>query len=205
MNSLRQPGGALRWDELLSSEEIIEWMTSHRKPRRLWRRQGKSRPIVYRFIFPEFADENGSHTSCYVGEGGDFGRLSSHFSSTDSQEKRNRDGELILDKMWQVKGAVQNSRGELRLEILHIEGSIDLHGITLNQHSLDDLFARRLLENWAIFHAEYVEKLRPLNRGISQTGKDLRRLLLKSQRNRASLGSYVDPQQEIDKMRGESL
>jgi hypothetical protein len=124
-----------------------------------------------------------------------------------SQEKRNEEGKLVLDKGWQVKGAVQNSRGRFRLEILHIEGSIDLYGVTLNQHSLDNLFARRLLENWAILQAEYVERLRPLNRGISQTGRDMHRRLPrpKSQGSRAQVGSYVDPQKEIDKMRGGSL
>ena len=185
MMSFQQSVGLLRWEPLLSSEDIIEWMQSRKKPRKLWRMRGNSQPIVYRFIFSEFVDENGRHTSCYIGEGGDFRRLSSHFSSPVNREKRSSGGQLILDKGWQVRGAVQNSGGKFLLESLHIDGSINLFGVTLNQQSLDDPFARRLLENWAILHAEYAENMHPLNRGISQSGKDLLRKLRASRKHRS--------------------
>jgi hypothetical protein len=177
----------MSWRELVPSEDVKEWVKTHRKPHKLWRLAKNSYPIVYRFVFPKSTDENGSHTPCYVGEGGDFGRLARHFSSTGNKEKRSKSGELLMDKGWRVRGAIQNSHGEFRLEILHIEGSIDLHGVTLNQHSFDDPFVRRLLENWTILYAEYGEKLHPLNRGVSQGGKDLFRKLKASRRSRPEI------------------
>jgi hypothetical protein len=189
VNLIRQSTGEMNWQELLPSEDLKEWVTTHRKPRRLWRLKNSSEPIVYRFVFPTCIDENGSHTPCYVGEGGDFGRLAWHFRSNRIREKRGKTGELILDKGWRVQGGIQNSDGDLRLEILDIKGSINLNGITLNQHSLSDPFVRRLLENWTILHAKYVEKLYPKNCGISQEGKDLLRKLKMSRKGRLSLSA----------------
>jgi hypothetical protein len=79
-----------------------------------------------------------------------------------------------------VRGAIQNSLGKCHLQYLTIEGSVDMCGVKLNQHSFEDYFSRLLLENWAIFHAERFENLRPLNRfirtGIHQGTKDFLRL-----------------------------
>jgi hypothetical protein len=81
---------------------------------------------------------------------------------------------------WSVRGSVQNSLGKCHLQYLTIEGSVDICGVKLNQHSFEDYFARLLLENWAIFHAEGFEMLRSLNRnipiGIHQGTKDFLRL-----------------------------
>jgi hypothetical protein len=79
-----------------------------------------------------------------------------------------------------VRGAIQNSLGQCYLQRLTIEGAVKICGVILNQHSLDDHFARLLLENWAILHSERFQNLRPLNRdiptGIHQSTKDFLRL-----------------------------
>ena len=85
-----------------------------------------------------------------------------------------------MESGWSVRGAIHNSVGKCHLQYLTIEGSVDMCGVILNQHCFEDYFARLLLENWAIFHAERFEKLRPLNRdivrGIHQGTKDFLRL-----------------------------
>jgi len=159
--------GKLVWQVLLSSKEIAEWAKSRKQPRKLWRVGDVSRPGVYRFVFPE-------DRSCYIGVAGHFGtRLRDHICPKVDQES---DGSAKVESGWSVRGAVQNSIGKCHLQYLTIEGAIKIYGVELNRHSSDDLFARLLLENWAILHSERVEKLRPLNRdiptGIHQSTKD---------------------------------
>ena len=192
---LKQDSGALIWEPLLSPEELRTFFQSRRRPASLYRRRNVSRPIVYRAIFPEHVDENGAHTPCYIGEGGDLRRLSNHFKSEVPDDVRDRAGNLDLPGGWWIRGAIQRSGGNFRLEILKIDGFINFGGIVLSQASLDDPFARRLLENWAILHARDVEKLRPYNRGISQSGKDLFRKLKASRESRSkseSLHTVID-------------
>jgi hypothetical protein len=50
-------------------------------------------------------------------------------------------------------------------------------GVRLNQHDFDDLFARRLLENWAILYSEQIDHFYSLNRAISQGSRDLHRMM----------------------------
>jgi hypothetical protein len=183
MNAFRQRSGALIWEPLLSSEELKKWVLTRKKPRQLYKRGQISRPIVYRLIFTPFVDENGAHTPCYVGEGGDIQRLSNHMRLDMPTSITRKYKGKTLPGGWWVRGAVRKSGGDLRLEILKIEGCVNIAGITLSQSSLDDVFARRLLENWAILYARDTEGLRPYNRGISQSGKDLLRKL-KASRNR---------------------
>jgi len=75
-----------------------------------------------------------------------------------------------------VRDEVCKSLGKCYIQQLTIEGSVNLCGVELSQDSFKDYFARLLLENWAIFHAERFENLRPLNRqivtGINQDMKD---------------------------------
>jgi hypothetical protein len=79
-----------------------------------------------------------------------------------------------------VRGAIQNSLGKCYLQYLTIEGAVKICGVELNQHDFDDLFARLLLENWAILHSQKFDNLRPRNRaiptGIQQSTKDSLRL-----------------------------
>jgi hypothetical protein len=184
----------LTWRELVSADEIRAWVVGGKTPKRLGSRRVHSEladPGVYRFIFPEEVDKNSSHTPCYVGEGGNLGeRLRDHFSLRGVQEKRKK-GELVDYSGWQVRGSIQNSRGEFSLQVLKIEDSISLLGVRLNQHSFDDLFARRLLENWAILYSEQIEHLYPLNRAISQGIRDLH-LMMKD----ASTGSHSNSTME---------
>ncbi len=171
MSGPSQSSGQLVWQELLSPQEIEEWAESRKEPRKLWRVGGISRPGVYRFVFPE-------DRSCYIGVAGHFGtRLHDHICPRINQ--KSEDSARNVSGCF-VRGAIQNSLGKCHLQYLTIEGSVDMCGVKLSQHSLEDYFSRLLLENWAIFHAERFENLRPLNRfirtGIHQGTKDFLRL-----------------------------
>ena len=162
--------GQLVWKELLSSEEIQEWALSRKQPRKLWKVDGVSRPGVYRFVFPE-------DKSCYIGIAGHLGtRLQEHICP-----KINQKSEHAAKKVSgrRVRDAVHSSLGKCNLQCLTIQGSVNMCGVELNQYRFEDYFARLLLENWAIFHAERFEELRPLNRdivtGIHQGTKDFLR------------------------------
>jgi len=161
----------LVWQELLSSKEIAEWAKSRKQPHKLWRVDDVSRPGVYRFVFPD-------DRSCYIGVAGHLGtRLRNHICPKINQKPN---PSRKMESGWSVRGAIHNSVGKCHLQYLTIEGSVDMCGVILNQHCFEDYFARLLLENWAIFHAERFEKLRPLNRdivrGIHQGTKDFLRL-----------------------------
>lgn len=161
----------LVWQKLLSPNEIAEWARSRKQPRKLWRVGGVSRPGVYRFVFPE-------DQSCYIGVAGHFGtRLHDHICPRINQ--RSEDSAQNLSG-WSLRGAIQDSLGKCYLEFLTIESAVNMCGVELNQHSFDDLFARLLLESWAIFHSEQIDKLRWRNRdirtGIHQGTKDFRRM-----------------------------
>jgi hypothetical protein len=172
MTARQQSTDALIWEPLLPPAEILDWFNSRKKPQKLRRLKGISHPIVYRAVFTEFIDENGRHTPCYIGEGGDFRRLSSHFRPDRDQSFRPKMG-----GGWRVRGHIQNSGGKFRLEILKITRPVNIGGVILSESSFDDPFARRMLENWAILYSRDVEKLRPLNSGLSESAKDLTRKL----------------------------
>jgi hypothetical protein len=171
MSGPSQPDGKLVWQELLSAKGIEEWAVSRKQPRKLWRVGGISQPGVYRLVFPE-------DRSCYIGVAGHFGtRLHDHICPKTNQESEHPAKNV---SGWSVRGAIHNSLGKCHLQYLTIEGSVNMCGVKLNQHSFEDYFSRLLLENWAIFHAERFEELRPLNRdivtGIHQGTKDFLRL-----------------------------
>lgn len=181
MMSLPRLGGKLVWRDLLSPEEIRAWVVDGKKPVQLSSNE-LAYPGVYRFIFPEQVDGSARHTPFYVGEGGNVGkRLGQHFAPSSSKEKRDAKGILTLKSGWQVRGSIQNSRGECALQILSIEGSVNVGGVILSQHSFDCPFGRKLLENWAIIYSQRLDKLRQLNRGVSQSGKVLIREIHKKQ------------------------
>jgi hypothetical protein len=186
MKDLQQATGELVWEPLLTPEEIVEWWKTRRRPRKLWRIRGMSTSLVYRFVFDECDGSGGRHTPCYIGEVGDYGRLSQHFS----EEEQGRGsppkqaGDPATAAGWWIRGAVQMSRGNFRLETLKIKGSIRFMGVILNQDDLQDPHARRLLENWAILHARNMENLYPYNCGISQGTKDFRRMAKATSRKR---------------------
>jgi len=172
----------LRWLDLLPPNDIQSWTLKHKMPHHL--HGTLSFPVVYRFVFPQFKDENGSHTPCYVGEAGRLGRrLSDHFRKPD-KEQRDKSGKLMLKAGWSLRGAIQRSEGKFALQVLTIEGGFDFFRVVLSQHSFDDPFERRLLENWAIRSSELDDHLHLLNRGISQPAKDLLRMIKTVRRKR---------------------
>jgi hypothetical protein len=190
-----QSCGNLSWKELLPPEQVKEWWRTRRKPQDLWR-EAQSRPGVYRFVFSERADGNFKHTPCYIGEAGDIGeRLSEHFSACESEERRGKDGELLLESGYQVKGEITNSAGDFLLQVLTLEGSLNLFGVVLNKTSFDDIFSRKLLENWAILHAERSEKLYLLNRGMSQGTKDFWRRAKAARQNEEAHEATLEREQ----------
>lgn len=158
----------LHWQELLSRDEIHNWVHHRQVPRRLL--TDLASPGVYRFIFPEARDENAAHTPCYVGEAGNIGsRLRDHFrlepSGTDERREVGRRG---LRAGWQVRGSIQNAAGEFQLQVLMITGAVTMCGLTFGPNSvsnpLDDSFLRKMLENWAILASEHIDHFWPLNR-----------------------------------------
>lgn len=88
---------------------------------------------------------------------------------------------------WQVRGSIQNSVGDFRLQVLTIARPVNLCGLTFDSDTItnpfENSFLRRMLENWAILTSEYVDHLRPLNvRGTPHILADL----LKEVRKRSS-------------------
>lgn len=189
MSAVAQPGGELIWEELLTPPEIRAWVMECARPERLKREL--SSPGVYRFIFPEFKDENGRHTPFYVGEAGNLGsRLASHFAQGSDAVRRDKNGLIHFRAGRRLRGAIQGSLGEFSLEVLRVEGSIDFSGVKINQDIFKNTFGRRLLENWALLQSIQAEHPRHLNAGLKQQGnglRDLRKRVIEKSRKRLSL------------------
>jgi hypothetical protein len=108
----------LRWKDLLSQEEIENWVLRQKRPRRLSKELAFAG--VYRFVFPEARDGSIAHTPCYVGEAGKISRrLREHFRlegvdthlSGEQNEPKLRPG-------WQIRGSIRNSAGDFKVEVL---------------------------------------------------------------------------------------
>jgi hypothetical protein len=148
---------------------------------------------VYRFVFPEARDGSSAHTPCYVGEAGKLNkRLLDHFQVE-------RHGTLRLRPGWAVRGAIRNSEGDFKLQVLTIEGPVNFCGLTFGPDSIptpfEDSFLRRMLENWAILASEYVDHLHPLNRrGTPHTFQDLlKQVRKKSSKKKKAAGAAQKP------------
>jgi hypothetical protein len=167
----------LDWQELFSPEEVKRWALKREKPERL-QNEDFAFPGVYRFVFPMDADGTDPQTfHCYVGETGDVGkRICDYFVLRGVREVRNTDGTLKDYDGWPVRGEIQNSRGVFSIQILRIEGCLEIYGVKLNATCFDDHFSRILLENWAILHAKQIDKYHVLNCGVDQGIKYLQRM-----------------------------
>ena len=169
MNDTSQLALKLDWQELFSSEEIKRWALKRKRPERL-QNEDFAFSGVYRFVFPMDLDGTVRQTPyCYVGEAGEVGkRLCDYFIRRGAREVRNTVGTLKDYDGWPVRGEIQNSRGVFSIQILRIEGCLEMYGVRLNATCFDDPFSRILLEHWAILHAKQVEKYHVLNHGIDQ-------------------------------------
>jgi hypothetical protein len=158
----------LHWRELLSSDEIRNWVNRQQVPKRLSTELGH--PGVYRFIFAEARDGNSAHTPCYVGEAGKIGmRLLHHFRQEgQTADQLGAQGTRRLRAGWYVRGSIRNSGGDFKLQVLSVEGPVNFCGLTFGPDTIpnpfENSFLRRMLENWAIVASEYVDGLQPLNR-----------------------------------------
>jgi hypothetical protein len=164
MTAPSQTNGQLVWRELLSTKEIEEWAVSRKQPRKLWRVDDHSWPGVYRFVFPK----DKPLPLCYIGEACHIGRrVRDHICPTAKQQS---EGTTKDSPGRRVRDAIKNSIGSCFLQHLTIDGYAKICGLELNQERFVDLFARRLLENWAILDSEQAskgpDKLLPLNRDI---------------------------------------
>jgi len=177
MNDTRRLALKLDWQELFSPEEINRWALKRKRPERL-QNEDFAFSGVYRFVFPLDADGTVRQTPfCYVGEAGEVGkRLCDYFIRRGAREVRDTDGNLKDYDGSQVRGEIQNSRGMFSIQILRIEGCLNLYGVKLNATCFDDPFSRILLENWAILHAKQIEKYHVLNRGVDQGTRFLQRM-----------------------------
>jgi len=147
----------LSWQELLSSEEIQGWAENHRRPHK----NGLLRAGVYRFIFPD--------KRCYLGEAGHLGnRLTRHINphQTIVAELCPNEDNCASNCKYKVCCAVRRSIGQCLLQVLTIDGTIKLCGLTLSQNDLTNESVRLLLESSAI-HSSIDEDLRPLNYGYA--------------------------------------
>jgi hypothetical protein len=125
----------LRWQDLLSEEEIQNWVHRQQRPKRLSKELAYAG--VYRFVFPEARDGDGAHTPCYVGEAGKISkRLLDHF-----RLERQRLGNHKLRAGWGLRGSIRNSGGDFKLQVLTSEGPVNFGGLT----------------------SEHVDRLHPLN------------------------------------------
>lgn len=206
MSKHSQSSGRLVWRELLSSKEICQWVVDGKKPERL--RQDPSVPGVYRFVFTAIEDENGEHTPFYVGEAGNIhARLCYHFGQGPKVVRRDANGTPVFRPGWRLRGKIRISEGKFTLEYLDIEGFVDLCGVTLNKSSFESPFARRLLENWGLLCSISGASPRHLNVGPTQQARDFinlfKNLRQAKQGPRKPVGEYVDPNEEIEKMRSE--
>ena len=174
MSGPSQSNGHLVWQVLLSPKKIKKWAESRKAPVEVRKVKSKidyaaSMPGVYRFIFPD------DH-SYYIGEAQHLGtRLHCHICP--NAERQSEDTAKNRTKR-RVSDAIKNSIGKCSLEYLTIDGTLAICGLTLDQNSFGDPFARLLLENLAILQAEKTEKTwRSLNRkvpaAIPQSTKDL--------------------------------
>ena len=172
MSTQPYSNGKLIWRELLTADEINAWINRLKVPERL--KRDLSFPGVYRFIYSSFLDENGTHQSCSVGQGGNVGkRLRDHFRPDRKEWKRGKNGIPKAPSGWHVRGALERSQGKCELQILTVEGAFDLNGVTINQDSFDDPIARTLLENLGLLYSEKIDNLSPTNRNrTSQTMKN---------------------------------
>jgi hypothetical protein len=181
VSDFRRSLRGLVWREVLSQEEIKLWVSDYKKPTSVIQKT-LAHPGVYRFIFPEQVDGTAKHTPFYVGEAGNIGkRLCYHFGPPKKRDEQLDFSNIVLKPGWQVRGAIQNSDGDLSVQILCIEGSVEFCGLILGQSCFDSLHARRLLENWAILYSDHIEKLHPLNLGLTETGKAFWRMRQLSQ------------------------
>lgn len=180
MNVQQQSLGELDFQDFLSPEEIVRWVNNRDKPDKPELHGHISHPGVYRFIFPIASEGSVSHQECYVGETGDLGdRMPDYFCPIRDKEKRDEEKRLVLDSGWNMRGAIQNairdSLGKCALQLLAIRDSVKLCGIGVSQADLDNLHARRFLENWGILYSVQCG-LYPLNCGVSQSSKDFFRM-----------------------------
>jgi hypothetical protein len=186
----------LRWRELLSQEELQNWVVRQQHPKRL--SSDFAYAGVYRFIFSEARDGGSAHTPCYVGEAGNIStRLLDHFRlERDGVSEKGGLKALKLRPGWQVRGSIRNSAGDFTLQMLTIEGPVNFCGLSFGPNSIpkpfEDSFLRRMLENWVILASEYVDHLYPLNRrGTPHVFEDL----LKSARQKSSRTAHKSKHQ----------
>jgi hypothetical protein len=157
----------LEWHELLTADEIRNWLSTGVVPKRL--SAEFDCPGIYRFVFAEFRDENGAHTACYVGETTNLCRRIQDYFPKKNQAGTNQQ----LSPGWEARGRVLLSMEGLptvdfKIETLEIVGHVNFGGFTFGPETFADahgnFFLRRMLESWAILASEYADDLYPLNR-----------------------------------------
>ena len=157
---------SLQWRELLTPVEIQHWLSSGKAPKRL--RKDFSCAGVYRFTFPTASDGAASHTACYVGEATNLSsRIRKHFQKPKPAGRRIK-WKKKLKPGWELRGRIQSSQGDFKLETLKLEGRVSFGGFTFGPESFadpyDNFFLRKMLENWAVLASEHGDDLYPLNR-----------------------------------------
>ena len=153
----------LRWRELLTADEIRNWLATLLAPKRLSKEF--QRPGIYRFLFH---DIDSAAIECYVGETTNLSRRIRNYFPNKNQPKWNGKRSKNITKSWDVKGRIRLSKGDFKLETLKFEDRVNFGGFSIVPESFDDpydnFYLRRMLESWAILASEYADHLYPLNR-----------------------------------------
>jgi hypothetical protein len=163
-------GCNLRWRELLTEDEIRNWLSTGKAPTRLSKQF--QCPGIYRFLFH---DIDSAAIECYVGETTNLSRRIRNYFPKKNEPRWNGEISEKPTPSWDVKGRIRLSKGDFKLETLKFEDRVNFGGFDIAPESFpdpyDNFYLRRMLESWAILASEFGDRTHPLNRRYTKRPK----------------------------------